>query len=316
MIEQFKGGQSNPTYKLTTPARAYVLRRKPLGRLLKGAHAIEREYRVTRALSDVGFPVARPLALCLDDTVIGSVFYIMQLVTGRIFWDSTFPGLQHAERGGYFDHLNATLARLHTLDPMALGIGDYGKPTDYLRRQIARWSGQYLSDEIAGRNADMDRLVEWLPQHIPAGDECRIVHGDFRADNLVFSNEGPEVLAVLDWELSTLGHPLADFTYHLMMYRLPPSIIGGFAGVDLASLGIPSERDYIQAYCRRTGRDDIGHMSFYMAFNMFRFAAILHGIRGRIARGTATSAHAQTMSANLEALATLAWAQTRSGSLG
>jgi aminoglycoside phosphotransferase (APT) family kinase protein len=313
-IEQFKGGQSNPTYKLMTPWQSYVLRRKPRGPLLKGAHAVEREYRVTRALSDAGFPVAAPVALCTDDAVIGSAFFVMKIVSGRIFWDSTFPGLQPTERGRYFDQLNVTLARLHSLDPGALNLADYGRPTDYLRRQITRWSTQYRNDELAGRNADMDRLVEWLPQHVPEGDECRIVHGDYRADNVVFEPHGPEVLAVLDWELSTLGHPLADFTYHLMMYRLPPHIIGGFAGADLAALGIPTEGEYVRAYCRHTGRAGIDSLNFYMAFNMFRFAAILHGIQGRIVRGTASSAHAHSMAANLGPLAALAWQQTMSRS--
>jgi len=313
-MEQFKGGQSNPTYKLVTPGKSYVLRRKPRGTLLKGAHAVEREYRVTLALSEAGFPVASPLALCADEAVIGSAFFIMDLVPGRIFWDSTFPALQPFQRRGYFDQLNATLARLHSLNPGALGLADYGKPTDYLKRQIARWSTQYQNDDLAGRNVDMDRLVEWLPQHVPPGDECRIVHGDYRADNLVFDANGPRVLAVLDWELSTLGHPLADFTYHLMMYRLPPSIIGGFAGADLVALGIPTEEEYVRAYCQRTGRTGIAQLNFYMAFNMFRFAAILHGIRGRIARGTASSAHAKSMAANVAPLAAMAWQQTTSRS--
>jgi aminoglycoside phosphotransferase (APT) family kinase protein len=306
-IEQFKGGQSNPTYKLVTPAGSYVLRRKPRGPLMKGAHAVEREYRITHELSKVGFPVATPLALCTDEKVVGSAFFVMRHVTGRIFWGASLPGLSSAERGGYFDALNATLARLHGFDPAVLGLEDYGRPDRYLERQIARWSSQYRGDEAAGRNPDMDRLAEWLPQHIPAGNECRVIHGDFRADNVVFDSVEPRVLAVLDWELSTLGDPLADFTYHLMAYRLPPSIYGGVAGADLASLGLPSEAAYVEAYCRRTGRSGIEHLEFYMAFNMFRFAAILHGIRGRIARGTATSAHAKAAAEQFELLAGLGW---------
>jgi aminoglycoside phosphotransferase (APT) family kinase protein len=313
-IEQFKGGQSNPTYKLITLGRSYVLRRKPRGQLLKGAHAIEREYRVTRALGGIGFPVAAPLALCMDEGVIGSHFFIMDLVEGRIFWESTFPGLPSAERKHYFDVLNGTLASLHSLDPEDLGLGDYGKGNDYLKRQIARWSRQYLEETAAGRVTDMDRLLEWLAQHVPAEEPARIVHGDYRADNLVFDVREPRVRAVLDWELSTLGHPIADFTYHLMMYRLPPNIIGGFAGAELKALGIPSEEDYVRLYCRRCGRESIEGLNFYMAFNMFRLAAILHGIRGRIARGTASSPHAQSMAANLEQLAALAWQQTTSRS--
>jgi aminoglycoside phosphotransferase (APT) family kinase protein len=310
-VEQFKGGQSNPTYKLRTSGGDYVLRRKPPGALLPGAHAVEREFRVISALDRAGFPVAHPYALCEDPEVIGTPFYVMQMVEGRIFWDTSLPALDAAERARYFDAMNATLARLHTLDPAALDLSDFGKPGNYFARQIARWSRQYLEDEAAGRNPDMDRLIEWLPPHIPPGDDTSIVHGDFRADNLVFHATEPRVLAVLDWELSTLGHPLADFTYHLMMYHLPPSIIGGLAGKDSARLGIPSEAAYVAAYCHRTGRADIPHLNFYLAFNMFRFAAILHGIKGRIARGTAASAHAKSMAANVEPLAALAWSQAQ-----
>jgi aminoglycoside phosphotransferase (APT) family kinase protein len=310
-IEQFRGGQSNPTYKLSTPRRAYVLRRKPPGNLLPGAHAVEREFRVISALSGAGFPVARPHALCTDPEVIGTPFYVMDMVEGRIFWETTLPGLTRDERGRYFDLMNATIAALHSLDAEALGLSDFGKPGNYFARQIARWSRQYREDEAAGRDPNLDRLIEWLPEHIPPGDESSIVHGDFRADNLIFHPTEPRVLAVLDWELSTLGHPLADFTYHLMMYRLPTSIIGGMQGADLAGLGIPAEQDYVAAYCRRTGRDSIEALDFYLAFNMFRFAAILHGIKGRIVRGTAASAHARSMAENVAPLAELAWAQVR-----
>jgi aminoglycoside phosphotransferase (APT) family kinase protein len=312
-IEQFKGGQSNPTYKLRTPRADYVLRRKPPGALLPGAHAIEREFRVISALAGAGFPVARPHALCEDGELIGTPFYVMQMVEGRTFWDTTLPGLTAAERPAYFDAMNATIARLHGLEPAALGLADFGKPGNYFARQIGRWSKQYLEDPAAGRNSDMDRLIEWLPAHIPPGDASSIVHGDFRADNLVFHASEPRVLAVLDWELSTLGHPLADFTYHLMMYHLPPTIIGGLHGNDCEALGIPSESDYVAAYCRRTGRNGIDDLNFYLAFNMFRFAAILHGIKGRIARGTAASSHAKSMADNVEPLAALAWAQVEAG---
>jgi aminoglycoside phosphotransferase (APT) family kinase protein len=311
LIEQFKGGQSNPTYKLRTPSMDYVLRRKPPGELLSGAHAVDREFRVISVLERAGFPVARAYALCSDTRVIGTAFYVMQMVEGRIFWDTTLPGLGVAERPAYFDLMNATIARLHSFDPTALGLADYGKPGNYFARQIARWSRQYSEDEAAGRNPDMDRLIEWLPANIPPGDESSIVHGDFRADNLIFHPTEPKILAVLDWELSTLGHPLADFTYHLMMYRLPPSIIGGLMSQDLAHLGIPSESDYVAAYCRRTNRDGIADLDFYLAFNMFRFAAILHGIKGRIARGTAASLHARSMADNVEPLADLAWSQVK-----
>jgi aminoglycoside phosphotransferase (APT) family kinase protein len=311
-VEQFKGGQSNPTYKLTTPACAYVLRRKPPGKLLPGAHAVEREYRVIDALGRQGLPVARALALCEDEAVIGTAFYIMEMVEGRIFWDITFPEVSDAERPAYFDAMNATIAHLHTIDPEAAGLGDYGKPGNYFARQIGRWSKQYLGDVEAGRLASMDRLVEWLPQNIPADEGgARIIHGDFRCDNMVFHPSEPRVIAVLDWELSTLGHPLADFAYHLMMYRMPQGMSAGLVGRDLAALNLPSEADYVSAYCRRTGRDGIPDLDFYIAFNLFRLAGILHGIKGRIARGTAASAHAGRMVEGLEPLADLAWKQAK-----
>jgi aminoglycoside phosphotransferase (APT) family kinase protein len=311
-VEQFKGGQSNPTYKLNTPARSYVLRRKPPGKLLPGAHAVDREYRVVEALGRQGFPVARALALCLDEEVIGTAFYIMEMVEGRIIWDATFPEVSKAERPLYFDAMNATIARLHCLDPYAAGLGDYGKPGNYFARQIGRWSRQYVEDVEAGRIASMDRLVEWLPQNIPSDEEqSRIIHGDFRCDNMIFHPVEPRVLAVLDWELSTLGHPLADFSYHLMMYRMPAGITAGLAGIDLERLNIPSEEDYVAAYCARTGRSGVPNLDFYIAFNMFRLAAILHGIKGRLARGTAASAHAEVMVAGLEGLADLAWDQAK-----
>jgi aminoglycoside phosphotransferase (APT) family kinase protein len=310
-IEQFRGGQSNPTYKLVTPGRTYVLRRKPPGKLLPGAHAVDREYRAISALAGQGFPVARAFGLCLDEAVIGTPFYVMEMVEGRIFWEADFPQVAREERPAYFDAMNAAIAGLHMIDPEAAGLGDYGKPGNYFERQIGRWSKQYLGDVEAGRVAAMDRLVEWLPDNIPAGggDEARIIHGDFRCDNMIFHATEPKVLAVLDWELSTLGHPLADFTYHLMVYRMPAGVSTGLAGLDLAALNIPSEAEYVAAYCRRTGRDGIPDIDFYMAFNMFRLAAIVHGIKGRLARGNASSAHAAQMAASLEPLAEGAWAQ-------
>ncbi|HYW16968.1 MAG TPA: phosphotransferase [Allosphingosinicella sp.] len=309
-VEQFRGGQSNPTYKLVTPDRSYVLRRKPPGKLLPGAHAVDREYRVISALGGQGFPVARTYGLCLDEQVIGTPFYVMEMVEGRIFWEADFPEVPEGERPAYFDAMNETMARLHLIDPETAGLGDYGKPGNYFERQIGRWSKQYLGDVEAGRVPAMDRLVEWLPRNIPAGEEAaRIIHGDFRCDNMIFHPTEPRVLAVLDWELSTLGHPLADFTYHLMVYRMPSGVSTGLAGLDLAALNIPSEADYVAAYCRRTGRDEIPDIDFYMAFNMFRLAAIVHGIKGRQVRGTAASGHAAQMAASLEPLAEGAWAQ-------
>jgi aminoglycoside phosphotransferase (APT) family kinase protein len=307
-VEQFKGGQSNPTYKLVTPSRSYVLRRKPPGQLLKGAHAVEREARVLSALGPVGFPVAHVYGLCTDDSVIGSWFFVMAMVEGRIFWDATFPDVPREDRAAYFDAMNETIAFLHRIDPEEVGLGDYGKPGNYFERQIGRWSKQYLEDADAGRDPGMDRLVEWLPQHIPAGDESRVVHGDFRCDNLIFHPTEPRVLAVLDWELSTLGHPLADFAYHATMFRMPPDIVAGLGGADLSALGIPSERDYVAAYCERVGRPmiDDRDYAFYVTFNLFRLAAIFHGIKGRVIRGTAASAHAKERATSLPKLIELA----------
>ena len=311
-IEQFKGGQSNPTYRLTTPARAYVLRRKPPGQLLKGAHAIEREARVLTGLAQAGFPVAKVRGVCTDDTVIGTWFYVMEMVEGRIFWDATLPDVPAADRPTYFDAMNATIAQLHRVDYAAVGLSDYGRPGNYFERQISRWSKQYLDDADAGRDPDMDRLVDWLPRNIPDdGDQTTVVHGDFRIDNMIFHPTDPRILAVLDWELSTLGHPLADFAYNAMMYRMPPHIVAGLKGADLGALSIPSEADYLAAYCRRTGRDGLPGYDFYLAFNFFRLAAIFHGISGRVQRGVASSAQAAERAAAFPELARLAWAQAR-----
>ncbi|MGQ0618500.1 MAG: phosphotransferase [Panacagrimonas sp.] len=308
-VQQFKGGQSNPTYKLITPARSYVLRRKPPGTLLASAHAVDREYRVITALHATGYPVAKTWGLCTDETVIGTWFYVMECVEGRVIWDTRFPDARREERRTYFDAMNATIARLHTLDHAAIGLTDFGRTGNYFERQIGRWSRQYLADEPAGRVAAMDRLAEWLPAHIPAGDECCLVHGDYRSDNMIFHPTEPRVLAVLDWELSTLGHPLADFAYHLMMYRMPPGTTAGLVGANLRDLDIPTEDEYVSAYCRRTGRSGIANLDFYIAFNLFRLSAILHGIRGRVVRGTAASAHARQMATQVEPLAELAWQQ-------
>ncbi|WP_380871788.1 aminoglycoside phosphotransferase [Sphingomonas sp. DBB INV C78] len=313
-VEQFKGGQSNPTYKLVTPARSYVLRRKPPGQLLKGAHAVEREARVLSALATVDFPVARVHGLCTDDGVIGTWFYVMDMVEGRIFWDATFPEVSRDDRPAYFDAMNATMAQLHSIDPDAIGLGDYGKPGNFFERQIGRWSQQYRDDVEAGRNADMDALIGWLEANMPAqAGETRITHGDFRCDNMIFHPTEPRVIAVLDWELSTLGDPLSDFAYHLMMYRLAPPVATGIAGHDLAALNIPSEADYVAAYCARTGRAGIDSLQFYTAFNIFRLAAIIHGIKGRVVRGTAASTHAREMADKFPALAAAGWKAAQGG---
>lgn len=306
-VEQFKGGQSNPTYRLTTPDRRYVLRRKPPGPLLKGAHAVDREATIIQALSQVNFPVPRVFGLCTDDAVVGTWFYVMELVEGRIFWNVEFPEVDRAERPRYFDAMNDVLSRLHTMDYAAIGLGDYGRPGNYFERQIARWARQYREDPDAGRDVNMDRMIEWLPMHIPQGDETSIIHGDYRCDNMIFHPTEPRVVAVLDWELSTLGHPLADFAYHLLMYRLPPLGIAGLAHSDLAALNIPSEEEYVSAYCSRTGRRSIEGLNFYLAFNLFRFAAIVHGIKGRTLRGTAASANSAALAAVLPVIAEKAW---------
>ena len=309
-VRQFKGGQSNPTYRIDTAGRSFVLRRKPPGETVAGAHAVDREARVMTALGRTGFPVPRVHALCTDDAVIGSWFYVMEHVDGRVFWDARFETVHAGDRPAYFDAMNATLAQLHSVDPAAIGLDDFGKRGNYFERQIARWSRQYRADEDAGRNADMDRLIEWLPAHIPAGDESRIVHGDYRADNMVFHATEPRIVAVLDWELSTLGHPLADFTNHLMMYRLPPTILSGLSGVDIAALNLMPENAYIDAYCRRTGRERMNDLAFYRAFALFRLAAIYHGIKARALRGTASSAHAAEFAEQYSLLAQLGQAQT------
>ena len=307
-VSQFAGGQSNPTYKLTTPGANYVLRRKPPGKLLKGAHAIEREARVMTALGSARFPVPRVHALCEDESILGTPFFVMDMVDGRIIWDGTFPGMGKAERAAHFDAMNVTIAALHSLDPVAIGLGDYGRAAGFVERQVGRWSKQYESDVEAGRVPAMDRVAAWLKQHLPADrGESRVFHGDYRCDNMIFDAVRPEVAAVLDWELSTLGDPVADFAYHLMMYRMPAKLFTGIAGIDHAALGIPSEADYVAAYCARTGRDHLPDLDYLMVFVTFRIAAIVHGIKGRLARGTASSAHAAEMVERLEPMAELAW---------
>lgn len=261
------------------------------------------------ALGPAGFPVPRVHGLCEDDAVIGSAFFVMNMVEGRIFWDATFSQLARGERAAHMDAMNATLAALHCTDPNAVGLRDYGRRGGYVARQVARWSKQYLEEEAAGRHPAMDRLVEWLPQHLPARDETTLVHGDFRADNMIFHPAEPRVVAVLDWELSTLGDPLADFAYHAMAYRMPRDIQGGIAGVDPVAHGLPSEAEYVASYCRRTGREALPTLDYYIAFNMFRFAAILHGIRGRALRGTAANSQAQQMGELFPRVAQLAWDQ-------
>ena len=292
-VAEFRGGQSNPTYLLEGASDRYVLRRKPPGKLLKSAHAVDREYRVISALYGADFPVPRPYALCEDDEVIGTMFYIMEYVEGRIFWDLDLPNASPDGRAALYDNVNETIAKLHSFDYGALGLADFGKPGNYFERQISRWTKQYRASETDAVKA-MDALIEWLPANIPADDSASIVHGDFRLDNMVIHATRPRILAVLDWELSTIGHPLADFTYHLMAWQMPDIGIGstGLLGLDLDELGIPDEDTYIRRYCERTGRSGIDNRNFYSAFNFFRLAAILQGIAGRVRDGTAASAHA------------------------
>ncbi len=315
-VRQFPGGQSNPTYLLTTEARRYVLRRKPPGDLMPSAHAVDREFRVMRALSDnTEVPVARPLLLCQDATVIGTDFFVMEHVEGRILWNPTLPEVPRAERAAYYDAMNDTIARLHAVHPEAVGLGDFGRPENYVGRQVARWSKQYLADERAGRDPNMDLLTDWLPRHLPAHQPPpAIVHGDFRIDNLIFHPTEPRVIAIMDWELSTIGDPMADFAYHLMTYRMSSASVQGLLGCDLEALGIPSEEAYVRAYCERRRLESLPSLDFYLAFCMFRLAAIFHGIRGRVARGTAVSPQAKKYAAEVEGMAQAAWAQARRAS--
>jgi aminoglycoside phosphotransferase (APT) family kinase protein len=290
-VEQFRGGQSNPTYRLTAAGKRYVLRRKPPGKLLPSAHAVDREYRVISALQGTPVPVARTYALCEDDAVIGTAFYIMDYIDGRVLWDPRLPGSSPFERAAIFDEMNRVIAALHQVAYEQHSLADFGKPGNYFARQIARWTKQYKASETEKIEA-MDRLAEWLPENIPPGEEIAVVHGDYRLDNLIWSPTEPRILAVLDWELSTLGHPLADFSYHCMVFRFSSEEFRGLFGVDLKTLGLPSEEEYIASYCRRTGRDRIEHWDFYMAYNMFRMAGIAQGIMGRVVDGTAASQHA------------------------
>ncbi|HJW54175.1 MAG TPA: phosphotransferase family protein [Burkholderiaceae bacterium] len=308
-VEQFKGGQSNPTFKLSAGGRCYVLRTKPgpAARLLASAHAIEREFRVMDALHKAGFPAPRQYALCSDEAVIGRAFFLMEFVDGRVLWDQSLPGMTPAERGAHYDEMNRVLAQLHTIDYAAIGLADFGKPGNYFSRQIDRWTRQYKASETEPIEA-MDQLIAWLPQHIPPGDETSIVHGDYRLDNMIFHPSEPRILALLDWELSTLGHPLADFSYHCMSWHIPPGQFRGIGGLDLKTLGIPAEQEYIARYCARTGRtirqEDF---AFYLAYNMFRMAGILQGVMKRHVEGLAASEEALKAGKAARPMAEMGW---------
>ena len=307
-LSQFKGGQSNPTYLVETPERRYVLRRKPPGKLLPSAHAVDREYRVIGALHPQGFPVAEPILYCADDTIIGTAFFLMSHIEGRVFWEPDMPASNPAERAQVYDAMNATLARLHSFDPAAIGLADYGRGENYVRRQIERWSKQYRASETE-KIEEMERLIGWLPAHLPPEQPPRLVHGDYRLDNMIIAPAAPKVLAVLDWELSTLGDPLADFSYHLMQWHMPQAEAGtgSLVGFDLVALGIPSLEDYVEAYVNRTGLDPRPYLPIYSAYNFFRLAAILQGIVGRVRDGTATGALAAAKTDLVRPLAAKAW---------
>ncbi|HXG02123.1 MAG TPA: phosphotransferase [Candidatus Binatia bacterium] len=304
-VRQFRGGQSNPTYYLDTPGRAYVLRRKPPGKLLPSAHAVDREYRVMTALAGTGVPVPRTYLLCEDPDVIGTVFYVMEYVEGRVLADPRLPEQSPDERAAIFDSMNEVLARLHRVDWQGIGLGDFGKPGNYFARQIHRWTQQYRASETERIEA-MERLIEWLPANIPPGDETALVHGDFRLGNALIHPSEPRIVAVLDWELSTLGHPLADLAYNMLPFRLRPEQFEGFAGQRRPE-GIPSEAEYLAAYCRRTGRPDIPRWDWYVAFAMFRLAAIAQGIMGRVLAGTANDPNARERGQRARPLAEAGW---------
>ena len=303
-------GQLEVIAQAAGDGQQYVLRRKPAGTLLPSAHAVDREFRVIGALHPTGFPVARPLCLCADAGVIGSMFYIMSYVAGRNFWDPSLPGMTPLQRAAIYDEMNRVLVQLHTLDFAAAGLADYGKPGNYFARQIGRWSKQYRASETE-RIESMEKLLAWLPANIPPGDETTLVHGDYRIDNMIFHSHDARVAAVVDWELSTLGHPLADLSYHVMLWRVEAGEIRGLRGLDLPALGIPTEQEYVATYCRRTGRPGIEPRvwEFCMAYNLFRIACIRQGILRRVVDGTAASRHAREAGGRARATADLAWQQ-------
>ncbi len=305
-VKKFKGGQSNPTYLITTPSKKYVLRRKPPGKLLPSAHAVDREYKVMTALHAQGFPAPKTYTLCEDEAVVGTAFFIMDFVEGRIFWDASLPEVEKEKRKPLFHALIDTLADLHTIDYEKAGLGDYGKPGNYFERQIGRWSKQYEAAETSDIE-EMNNLIKWLPTAIPSDDATSIVHGDYRFDNAIMHPSEPKTLAILDWELSTLGHPLADFTYFLMVWHMPKSVRGGLMGVDLEAQGLPTIDEAVARYSAKTGRDGVPDVDFCLAYNMFRLASIVQGVYARSLQGNASSPAAKEMGAQVKPLAALAW---------
>ena len=305
-ITRFNGGQSNPTYRIDSTTGIYVLRSKPPGDLLPTAHAVDREFRVLRALAGTDVPTPRALVLCEDEAVIGRVFYLMEHVEGRVAYDPRLPGVAPADRAAIFDAMNATIATLHAIDPADVGLEDYGRSGAYMARQVARWTKQYRASRT-DPNPAMERLIEWLPAHLPAERATRVIHGDFRLDNIVLHPTEPRVVAVLDWELSTLGDPMADFAYHCLSWRVEPELFRGLRGVDLAALGIPSEEAYLAAYLDRTGLAAPENWEYYLAFSLFRIAAIIQGIAMRAETGSAADARAAETGALARPLAERAW---------
>jgi aminoglycoside phosphotransferase (APT) family kinase protein len=305
-VSQFRGGQSNPTYRLDSPSTSYVLRRKPPGKLLPSAHAVDREFRVISALYNAGFPTPRPYALCTDDTVLGTMFYVMSMEEGRVFWDGALPDLDKAGRRAVYTAEIEALADLHRYDPEAIGLGDFGRPGNYCARQVERWIKQYRASETE-RIQHMERLIEWLPRTIPEQERVSIVHGDYRLNNMIFHQSEPRVRAVLDWELSTLGDPLADFANLLLSWATPYDGRAALGGLGLTSLGIPSMEEAIEIYCAAAGRSVIPHLNWYLAYNLFRLAAIMQGIAGRARDGTASSPRAVEEGKTAVPLAAIAW---------
>ncbi|KQM28451.1 MULTISPECIES: phosphotransferase family protein [unclassified Sphingomonas] len=305
-ITRYPGGQSNPTYRVDLLAGSFVLRRKPFGPLLPSAHAIEREFALISALHPTGFPVPRPIALCEDADVIGAPFYLMERVAGRTIWDASMPDMAPAERRAHYDAMIDALAALHAIDPVAVGLGDYGKPGNYFERQVARWTRQYRSSQTDDLPA-VERLIEWLPRTVPPQDRTAIVHGDYRIDNLIFAEGEPRVVAVLDWELSTLGDPLADFTYLLMNWGTDPDGRSGIKGLAGGDSGIPTMDEVVARYCAATGRADVPKLEWYFAYNLFRLTGIVQGIKQRVRDGNAASAQAAAMAERVPMLAAMAW---------